>query len=662
MKTQGYFIFHINLGFSSVEREARDDLIKLCYHPLLDWIELNQIPVGIEITGWSLEELKKFDPKWVKKLKCLISSGLCELIGSGYSQLIGPLVPHNVNEWNQQLGREVYQEILGCQPRIALTNEMAFSNSMVDLYHVYGYDGFVLDRRNLSLALGSEDKLGDGCFVQMKGPGGSVLPVLWSDSILFQKFQQFVHGDINLNDYLLFIEKFRSKNNLLLPIYTNDAEVFDYRPGRFQEELSIHPEGEWNRINKLIYALKEEIKIDWLLPSEALEVVKMQSLKTVELNSTTHPISVKKQAKYNIARWAVTGRDDLWINSECHRISNHAVQKNIRDKSILKLICKLWMSDLRTHITEKRWQTAKKELDELLKTQDLNQDNRPKKRKVSFKKLDLCNQDIGNFTVSVDEEKVYLSIKSHLFSIVLNLRKGMCLKNLSFSSHGKTPCLGTRPHGYFECISMGADFFSGGVTIELPLGRTRITDLKPITPFVFLMENGDLLLKCEINSVKGIIEKIYRFSSVSEKINIEYNFPNWEPIIGVVRLANLTLLSDFAKQNTLVSLANGGPIFENFHLKAQTSHIAPASTLVSSANGLGATTGEIQLRNSDKLLFLKWDPSVAAAMPMLQHIQDADKYLSRIFFSLMELDDTKKAPSPLRRFSLNISSQPVLSL
>ena len=40
----------------------------------------------------------------------------------------------------------------------------------------------------------------------------------------------------------------------------------------------------------------------------------------LRLESPGQPIPVKKQGKYNVTRWAVTGRDDLGINTSCWRI------------------------------------------------------------------------------------------------------------------------------------------------------------------------------------------------------------------------------------------------------------------------------------------------------------------------------------------------------
>ena len=81
MTPKGYLFFHLNLGFSSIEEEAWPEVIKKCYHPLLDLIQKTAIPVGIELTGWTLEQINQIDSNWVKKFKKLINNHQCELSG-----------------------------------------------------------------------------------------------------------------------------------------------------------------------------------------------------------------------------------------------------------------------------------------------------------------------------------------------------------------------------------------------------------------------------------------------------------------------------------------------------------------------------------------------------------------------------------------------------
>ena len=52
----------------------------------------------------------KAQTNFIRKLKQKINNGSNEIIGSGYSQLIGPLVPFEINQINQSYGLEIYKE------------------------------------------------------------------------------------------------------------------------------------------------------------------------------------------------------------------------------------------------------------------------------------------------------------------------------------------------------------------------------------------------------------------------------------------------------------------------------------------------------------------------------------------------------------------------
>ncbi len=92
-----FALFHLNLAFSSIEEEQRGEVIARCYWPLLKLAEAHG-PIGIEATGFTLEEIAARDPAWIAKARALIASGKVELIGSGYAQIIAPLVPARVTE------------------------------------------------------------------------------------------------------------------------------------------------------------------------------------------------------------------------------------------------------------------------------------------------------------------------------------------------------------------------------------------------------------------------------------------------------------------------------------------------------------------------------------------------------------------------------------
>ena len=70
----------------------------------------------------TLEIINDIDNSFIDNLKNLIFDGKIEFIGSGYSQLIGPLVPSKLNTWNLTIGNKVYNDILSYQPLTSLLN------------------------------------------------------------------------------------------------------------------------------------------------------------------------------------------------------------------------------------------------------------------------------------------------------------------------------------------------------------------------------------------------------------------------------------------------------------------------------------------------------------------------------------------------------------
>lgn len=655
MKPKAFLIFHLNLAFSSIEKESRKKVIQNCYYPLLEIIEETSCQIGIEMTGWTLEEINRIDPKWVERFKQLLNSKSCELIGSGYSQLIGPLVPYKVNHWNQKIGIDVYLKILEIKPEIVLVNEMAFSSSMIDIYNEFNFKGMVMDRDNVKLALGS-NKLP----TRAEGIKNSSIQMLWSDSILFQKVQHYAHGDISKKDYLTYIESRINDGEEILPIYCNDAEVFDYRPGRFSEERPTHKDGEWKRISNLLESIKSDTSIEIISPSKALEINKNKELQLLsKIVSTKYPIPVKKQSKYNIARWAITGRDDIWINTMCYRIAKFLEDSKCVNDGDWKTLCRLWSSDYRTHITEKRWKKIKTEIKKILKKYNLsnmsvNQNCLANKNTDS---IDSISGKLKGVNLNVHNDGTLLNVSTKFINLDLNLRRGLAINELSFLSHEKQPCIGTLQHGFFEDIGLGADFYSGNTTIEMPINRSRVTDLDRIDPKFFVKDKKNFEIHSNVITNHGNIKKIIGIESDLEAITLSYDLSNFENIFGSIRLGIITLLNQFTSSKTKISFANGGDNIELFDFCDEIDHTKPASTLVSSSRGLGATTGIINIYNEKNNIKLSWEPHKCAVLPMLINISDNEKTLSRVVFSMQEYDDTlKKAKNTIDKFTLRIST------
>lgn len=115
-------------------------------------------------------------------------------------------------------------------------------------------------------------------------------------------------------------------------------------------------------------------------------------------------------------------------------------------------------------------------------------------------------------------------------------------------------------------------------------------------------------------------------------------------------------MNDFLKNMTKLNCYNGGKNIENFDIDINCDHGAGVSTFVTSTISFGLSEGLIQLESKDNSLFFTWDNSLCAAAPMFKFLNIGNKILSRLAFSLCEIDDTSKANGQLLPFTITISS------
>ncbi|EHP85497.1 glycoside hydrolase family 57 [Geobacter metallireducens RCH3] len=476
-----YTIFHLNLAFSSIEEELRPEVVRRCYWPLLRLARDLNLPFGIEITGYTLETVAAIDPAWVEELRELCS-GQCELVGSGYSQMIGPLVPAEVNRQNLRIGNQTYERLLGLRPRIVLVNEQAYSAGLIGHYREAGFEAMVMEWDNPAYHHPQWDPAWRYLPQIAMGQHGEELPVIWNNSIFFQKFQRYVHGELELDDYLALIGRHDNGTTRAIPLYGNDIEIFDFRPGRFTTE-AVMEHDEWGRIRELFERLLEEGRFTFIPPSRLLSLLHEPGAgNRLSLESPEAPIPVKKQEKYNITRWAVTGRDDIGINSACQRIHDALLAKGNATDQEWRELCYLWSSDFRTHITPRRWKRYRSRLNSFGRHCGI----------THLTRLVEGGVEILPPEVSALREGHYLTIETPGVRLKLNLRRGLAFDSLVFSRIHERSLCGTLYHGYFDDITAGADFYTGHAVFETH-GRPKITDLAPVEPLVRWHPEGGMV-------------------------------------------------------------------------------------------------------------------------------------------------------------------------
>ena len=651
-----YTIFHLNLAFSSIEEELHPEVVRRCYWPLLRLARDLQLPFGIEITGYTLETVEAIDPTWVDELRELCN-GQCELIGSGYAQLIGPLVPSEVNRQNLRIGNQTYERLLGLRPRIVLVNEQAYSAGLIGHFREAGFEALVMEWDNPAYHHPQWDPAWRYLPQIALGQHSEELPVIWNNSIFFQKFQRYVHGELELDDYLALIGRHDNGTPRAIPLYGNDVEIFDFRPGRFTTE-AVMEHDEWGRIRVLFELLLKDGRFTFIPPSQLLSLLHETGAgNPLSLESPEAPIPVKKQEKYNITRWAVTGRNDIGINTACQRIHNALREKGDATDQEWRELCYLWSSDFRTHITSRRWKRYRSRLNSL-------------SRLLAVPQV-LITEGITKIPPGIDilRERQYLSIETPEIRLKLNLRRGMALDSLIFPRvHAKSLC-GTLYHGYFDDITAGADFYTGHVVLETH-GRPKITDLAPVEPLVrWHPESGMVTVTATFSTPIGPITKQVGINLNTTTVSIDYQF-DW-PLtpVGSLRLGNITINPEaFDAASLFFRTHNGGNKPETFPVAGKKFfHGEASSFLVSAKQGLGITEGVIEIGDAHSLLRISVDRSLSALLGLVTFKPVGPSYFFRCSFSASEMDETSKPKrnrSPLRAqisisaASLNHAEQP----
>ena len=593
-----YAFFHLNLMFSSIEEEDRPEVVRRCYWPLLKLAE--RFPLGLEASGVTLELCEAIDPAWMARLRALIAEGRVEFIGSGYQQIIGPLVPASVNRANQRLGLEVYDRLLGNRPRVALVNEQAFSSGLVPIYLDAGYEAIIMEWNNPALGHPEWDRAWKWYPQRAAGTRGTSIPVVWNESISFQKLQRYAHGEISLEEFVSWSSAVPPDG--WYPVYGGDAEIFDFRPGRFATEPSVVG-GEWERVAEAFSAVTG----DWVLPSSAAAAASDREL---VLTSAQIPVPVKKQGKYNVLRWAVTGRDDFGVNARCFALAASLAASGAGDEAWREL-CYLWGSDFRTHITAARWEAF---LD-----------------RVGAAVLAALPRPEGRLD-AVERAGRFLSVRRGDVFARFNCRRGLALDRLEV---GGEPLVGSLPHGHFEDIDLGADFYTGHLVFERP-GEHKVADLNPVEPSV---SGGHV--SGVVETELGQVWKAWRVLEDGLELVVRLGWP--ETGKGSLRLGHLTLLS--APSVVRVAAAMGGEEAEEFEVSGYVDHADPVNALVSARAGVPITDGVIE-----------FGPIRCEVSPgLVGLVMHRPEGFSRLVLTAQEVDETARGAVGRREFRVRIS-------
>lgn len=631
--TKVYTVWHLNLSYSSLEYSQHQEVIDKCYSPILELLENGPYKFGIEASASTLERINELDPEWIHRLKRLIGEKKAELVGSGYAQIIGPLVPAKLNQMNIRIGNDAYSKILGAIPSIFLLNEQVFSPGLLDVYAGEGVSAIIMEWENpysYNIAwdrkLRLKPQLGKGIQYSM--------PIIWNHSVAFQKLQRMAHGDITINEWTeWFSKEIYDTSDYALCIYGGDAETFDFRAKRYLTE-SANQKGEWERI-KVAFDEIINMGISFVLPKEVLEASSFVDGKEISLSNAKIPLPTKKQTKYNPLRWAVGGRDAFLANATCEKILK-ILDSNQKEStySNWKRLLELWGSDFRTHITELRWKEWKLESTNFLRTLELSS-----KSNESYLDDPNVAKHLNSFEIL--ETEGFLTVRSNFLECILNTKRGLAIESCSFAQIGADSLFGTIHHGDLHHIDWNADFYSGEFVVDLP-GLHKVTDLEKVVPEILLNEDC-VVISASIETRLGPIVKTLTFSNFrNPSLTLAYKL-NWSIIPPcTMRFGDVILNSkSFETESLFVETHNGGFDPDHFLIgNTEIDHGKYWSPLISARNCFGATEGMIKIGDKTKALIIRFNKSESALPVLLTNANVMDDQFTRLQFTARELDDT----------------------
>jgi hypothetical protein len=232
-------------------------------------------------------------------------------------------------------------------------------------------------------------------------------------------------------------------------------------------------------------------------------------------------------------------------------------------------------------------------------------------------------------------------LENDLVQVVLNCRRGLAIDSLIVKKISEKSLLGTLPHGYYQDIALGADYYSGHLMLETP-GQPKITDLSAVEPHIGCADDGGgLIVEGEVATPLGMIRKRIRVSAEGQ-LGIEYKL-EWEEMPpGALRLAHVTLNPEaFHHEHLYFESHNGGFLPERFSVGAKRiEHGRSVSFLVSAGGAMGMTDGELSLGDEERTVKVQTHPDQACVVAQVTFIPVVGSFFYRASFSAAELDET----------------------
>ncbi len=460
------------------------------------------------------------------------------------------------------------------------------------------------------------------------GADGRSIDLLWTNTVAFQKLQRYAHGDIELDDYLDFIGTHRSAEQRALCIYASDAEIFDFRPGRYRTEEALSGESEWQRVAGAFAQLQRS---RGHAPDDAVGGARAHEAVVREARAPgDRRLSGAGEEAAQVQPDALGGdgprrhRDQCRLPAHLHRDRKRKTARPGVERAV-------------SHVGQRLPHAHHRDaLEGLL-------------RRAATRWSSVCRSQPSSAPTPIQGAPVndrYISVATDALSARLDRRRGLAVKWLAFGN--EMPCIGGLPHGHFDDIALQADWYTGDCVLEQP-GEPKITDLEWAETEIDRDALGNTVVQGRIATPLGPIDKRLCFHNEAPRLDFDLTFHwnDWPK--GSLRLGHVTLLPDaFDARFLMLMTHNGGLDAERFALHGETiEHGAPVSFLVSASCGLGLTEGWAELSDGTRGVRVEVDRETAPLLGLLTHREVKGRLFCQLMLSMLELDDTSR-PTPYR--------------
>lgn len=576
-----YTYFHLNLNFSSLEEKKINQVINKSYTKLINKIEDCDFQVGIEASGFTLEKLKSNNLKVFNKLKKLIQNKRIEFIGSGYHQIISPLNNFEINNYNITYGKKIYESLLNYSPKIYLINEQAFDTTSLEMYYSNNINNIIIDN-NISINELYIENTNKPNYLLYKN---KKINLIWSHTLLGQILQDYIYNKINFDEYKYCLKKFNTSKQNYLCFYGSDAETFDFRMKRYDYEKNVDSHEYEKFFNATQNLNKNYFK---LIDFENLLSIKKKILKYQFMNAK-YPYHVKKQEKYNIARWVNSNLSGLYFNSITSKNKKRFKRYNINQKQDFLFLCS---SDLKTHTSSCKIRKAKN----IIKKLKLSKLKKNKIKNLSKKKLNLVN--IHKLPIL---KKNNIEIRSFKRAELIKFK----ISNNYYSFH------------------------------------TLITNLSKIEKYTDLDEkffntsNNQFLSKFQNKYIN--LEKVITYQR--NKINFKINFRKIDIKKGYVRFPMTFMLK---KTNKIyLKYSSGGREDSKICINNNIDYLSNKYEFQSVNQSLYSTSGVFEFVINNNKIIIKNDLNFSNIPILIQSYKSKNDILLRVYLSYLEISDTK---------------------